>query len=282
MGWNVQVINDCLCIYDADTNRLVLQHNGHAGVRPYIHPLRGPDGAGCLTEDSPWHHPWQHGISTGFHGVNGCDFWYDPGQRPGESIGSIVPSPPRLINVDPLRWTVEAIWRHTDGSYLLAEEQTWTMKRADTASVLDLEWRLQAIPEVTIGQLAYGGLFLRMPFREERGAEVVNSSGLRNDECEQQAAEWVDLFMPIDRGDSYGGIAIFDHPDNPGHPARWRVDGSRGINPSPCIPGPIDLAAGETVNYRYRLLAHREKLQVEKLQEHWTSYRGTIHQSPQA
>src|SRR5215212_6004321 len=44
-------------------------------LRPYLHPVRDPSGRVVLTEDRPADHPWQHGIFTGFHKVNGLDFW---------------------------------------------------------------------------------------------------------------------------------------------------------------------------------------------------------------
>lgn len=121
-------------------------------------------------------------------------------------------------------------------------------------------------------QQNYGGFFVRMPYRKDRGATVINSSGKKDDECEQQAAAWVDLSMPIDRCEEGAGITVCDHPVNPGHPAKWRVDGFRGINPSPCIPAAIDLAAGESMRHRYRLILHTGLLSPEQIQKHWDAY----------
>src|ERR1051326_2130218 len=44
-------------------------------LRPYLHPLRDASGRILLTEDKPADHPWQHGIFTGFHRVNGFNYW---------------------------------------------------------------------------------------------------------------------------------------------------------------------------------------------------------------
>src|SRR2546429_3832386 len=44
-------------------------------LRPYLHPLRDASGRVVLTEDKPADHPWQHGIFTGFHRVNGFNYW---------------------------------------------------------------------------------------------------------------------------------------------------------------------------------------------------------------
>jgi hypothetical protein len=268
----IRVHNNCLFI-DDDSGRVILQHNARPGLRPYIHPLRGPDGQTCLTEDSPWHHPWQHGVQTGFHGVNGCDFWFDPGQRRGDTIGTIEPSEPRVLDSAPPKWAIDARWRHEDGSELLKERQTWTLTPADDLLYLDLNWQIEAIPAVLIQQGAYGGLFIRMPYREQSGATVINAAGQVGDDTEQQAAAWVDLFMPVNDGKASGGITVLDHPGNPGHPAQWRVDGQRGINPAPCIPGPIELPAGETMRYRYRLiLRHSDPLAPEVIQSHWKRF----------
>jgi len=264
---NMRVENNCLFLDDSDSGSVVLQHNARPGMRPYIHPLRAPNGKTCLTEDSPWHHPWQHGITTGFHGVNGCDFWYDPGQRAGVPIGRIEPGTPMIIGDNAPSWSIEALWRHADSTLLLVETQTWSLERADNLLRLDLDWRMQAIPHVRFEQQPYGGLFLRMPHRKEQGGSVLNSNGMRGSDCEQQAAAWVDVSMPIEGSKEVGGITIYDHPDNTGHPARWRVDNQLGINPAPCIPGPIELAPGESMDYRYRLILRTGLLNMDQIQE---------------
>ena len=270
--WKLRVANDCLFIDDVSLGRIILQHNARPGLRPYIHPLRIGDGSLCLTEDSPWHHPWQHGIQTGFHGVNGCDFWFDPGQHPTMDIGTIEPSTPRILSTEPPGWEIEAIWRHADGSLLLAERQVWSLAEADKLLFLDLDWTIQAIPDVEIEQHAYGGFFIRMPFRRGGGATVFNSAGQQEDETEQQPAAWVDLHMPLENNEAGAGIALLDHPTNPGHPVHWRVDGQRGINPAPCIPGAIKLSAGTPMRHQYRLVLHSGPLGVEQIDELWAAY----------
>lgn len=272
LRWNLRINNNCLFIDDTSLSRVVLQHNARPGLRPYIHPLRLKDGRSCLTEDSPWHHPWQHGISTGFHGVNDCDFWLDPGQHPSMVIGTIEPKPPQILSTDPPTWSIEAMWHHADGSDLLAEQQTWSLQEDKDYLFLDLNWTLQAIPDIHIVQDEYGGLFVRMPFRSGIDAKVLSSTGLQDDATEQQAAEWLSLHMPLENNDSGGSITVFDHPENPQHPAKWRVDHQRGINPAPCIPSTIDLAAGTVLQHRYRLILHDGKLTAEQINSLWEMY----------
>jgi hypothetical protein len=274
--WKVRITNNCLFIDDRASGKVMLQQNARPGLRPYIHPLRipepGSDATFCLTEDSPWHHPWQHGVQTGFHGVNGCDFWFDPGQHPSMVIGTIEPSAPRIMQSDPPSWSVEALWRHADGRLLLAERQNWSLHESEDLHMLDLDWTLQAIPDVEIDQHAYGGLFIRMPFRRAVGASVLNAAGQRDDETEQQGAAWVDLHMGLENSEAGAGITVFDHPSNANHPVNWRVDGQRGINPAPCITGAITLPAGSALRCRYRLVLHPGPLAAARIDALWATY----------
>ena len=270
--WNLRAENDCLFVDDISLGVVVLQHNARPGMLPYIHPLRIADGSICLTEDSPWHHPHQHGIQTGFTGVNGCDFWHYPGQRPNQVLGRIEPNTPRVMSTAPPRWRIESVWRHADGSHVLAERQDWSLHAADDLLFLDLDWTLRSIADACIEQHGYGGLFVRMPYRSDYGATVINSFGMEDDDTEQQAAAWVDLYMRIEKSEIGAGITVCDHPDNPGHPVKWRVDGQRGINPSPCIPKSIDLSAGAAMRQCYRLILHSGSLPAKEIDNLWKAY----------
>ncbi|MFT5193144.1 MAG: hypothetical protein ACI9EW_000323 [Cellvibrionaceae bacterium] len=273
--WKMRIDNNCLFIDDVEFGRVMLQQNARPGMRPYIHPLRIGEGNICLTEDSPWHHPWQHGLQTGFHGVNGCSFWFDPGQVPNNATGTIEPGPLQILSADSPSWSVDALWRHTDGTLLLIEKQTWMLSGksgADSLLYLDLDWSLQAVPDVSIDQNTYGGFFVRMPFRKQVGATVINSEGQTGNETEQQAAAWIDLIMPIENSDIEAGMTLMDHPRNVGHPALWRVDNQRGINPAPCIAGKLHLAAGERMSYSYRMVLHNGALTVDEINKQWGAY----------
>ena len=276
ISWNARVEHDCLFVDDLASGKVILQHNARPGTRPYIHPLRIGRDAVCLTEDSPWHHPWQHGIQTCFVGVNGCDFWTYPGVKSGQVLGTVECGQVRLASGPVPRWVVEALWRHADGSQVFADRQTWRLSPGATGPdgphemTLDLDWTLRALTNVVIERHNYGGLFVRMPFRYATGATVVNSSGLQDDATEQQPATWVDVSMPIERGQGgpvEAGIAVCDHAANPGHPTRWRVDAQRGVNPSPCIAGAIDVEAGEALRLRYRMILHQGSLSKARIEE---------------
>ena len=282
--WSARAGNGCVFVDDSELDRVILQHQVRSGLMPYIHPLRLASGRACLTEDSPWHHPHQHGIQLAFTNVNGCDFWHYPGQKADQMVGLIQASDPQIQNnSNKASWVIQTVWKHKDGSHLLAGKQNWSLTGQDDLIFVDLDWTLRSITDVTIKEYPYGGLFIRMPFRSEYGATVINSQGLKDLDTEQQEASWVDLHMPIEHarylGDGkvessplQGGIAVFDHPDNLGHPVKWRVDHQRGINPSPCIKGNVELPSGTALQLRYRLVLHGDSLTDEKLDGLWDEY----------
>tara|TARA_B110001450_G_scaffold226577_1_gene225412 strand:- start:183 stop:761 length:579 start_codon:yes stop_codon:yes gene_type:complete len=190
-------------------------------------------------------------------------------------IGTIEPKTPKILSMDPPKWSIEATWYHANGSELLAEQQTWSLQEDNDYLFLDLDWALQAIPDIHVAQDEYGGLFIRMPFRSKINTKVLNSTGLQDAATEQQAAEWLSLHMPLENNEFGGGITVLDHPENPQHPAKWRVDHQRGVNPAPCIPSAIDLPAGAVLNHRYRLILHEEKLAAEQINNLWAIYKNS-------
>ncbi|PTY01621.1 hypothetical protein DB346_12850 [Verrucomicrobia bacterium LW23] len=259
----------------------VLVQHAPRGRRPYIHPITAPDGDGTLTEDAPEHHPWQHGLYTGLNDVNGAGFWKE-GLDPGSPDGTFAPRPlcVTIAKGPRVAWEVCADWHAPGGTRLLTETQAWAMEDRTSTLVLDVTWTLRAAIPLTFGQYAYGGLFLRMPWRPETHGQVLNSQGHASQPAaEAQPARWVALSMPIpDRTAGPGapcGIAFLDHPDNPAQPCPWRVDANLGISPSRSIAGAWELGAGEAATCRYRLVAFTGAIDAAFVEAQWTSFAAT-------
>lgn len=256
--------------------RTLLVQNASPGKRPFIHPIVAPDGDGVLTEDAPSHHPWQHGLYVGLNDVDGIGFWTE-GLTGNAQDGSFHPRPldaPKLVG-DRAEWSVITEWRRPDGSALLSETQAWSFSARGDAGELDLTWTLRAAAgDVRFGKSAYGGLFVRMPYRTQ--GSVVTSAGHRDAaSAEAQPARWVAIAMPIpDRraADPVAGLALMDHPSNPGHPTPWRVDGQLGIAPSRCIAGAWRLSAATPSTSRYRVLIHAGATDVGAVEASWARF----------
>jgi len=155
---------------------------------------------------------------------------------------------------------------------MLVEIQRWTLEDNGEIYCLDLEWSLQAMIDLTFGQYPYGGLFLRMPFRDESGGVAINSEGQVNGAAEGQRARWVAVCMPIEGRDDQAGIAYMDHPSNTEHPVPWRVDYQMGISPSRCIADAWQLAKDHSETSRYRVLVFCGETDTDIVDGSWYDF----------
>ena len=252
--------------------RLVVAQNAAPDSRSFLHPIAAPDGC-VLTEDAPPHHPWQHGLYVGLNDVNGVGFW-EEGIRQKPQDGSFHPEPlaAPTTSSGTFSWVVNSAWRDPRGQDLLCETQAWAVGDTGDSLVLDVAWTLQASTDLTFGEYAYGGLFLRMPYRAERGGTARSSEGLEGKMAEGQRARWVAVSMLVDDRKTPAGIAILDHPGNDEHPVPWRVDGQLGISPSRCIAGAWSLPSGVSTTARYRVLTFDGDIDADRVEDSWKEF----------
>jgi hypothetical protein len=241
-----------------------------ANARPYLHPVRDATGKVILSEDKPADHPWQHGIFTGFHRVNGLNYWKEDQGRQ------------RFVRLMDLKEMADRVsWRALvelvipgpgpNGEVVLEEEDTITIyaPEDDGAYIIDFDLLLRARDkDVTFGKYFVGGLAVRMPWDKVNPRQThLNSEGKRNRECEQSRARWCNVERPFGPlGKETFGIAIFDHPDNPNHPCGWRADEQGLINPNVSFGADWSIAAGKQQLFKYRLVVYRGSATPEQLE----------------
>lgn len=248
---------------------IVTQH-AKADFRPYLHPIAAPDGKGVLTEYSPGHHKHQTGLYWGFTRVNGRDYFHHPQGDYWRRVSAKV-----LTATGPeVKWQTVYDLLDSTGKAVLTETQTWTMRNVQNKFLLDLDWSGEAKTDVTIGKYDYGGLFLRMPWREGIRGEVVNAARQRNANAEGQRAMWVDAGMQVGGRDDLAHIAILDHPENKGYPQTWRVDGQLGIGPARARTGDWTIKKGETEVIRHEIVVYTGTLNDVELTKTWGEFSG--------
>jgi putative heme-binding domain-containing protein len=237
--------------------------------RPYLHPVRDPACQNVLTEDRPADHPWQHGIFTGFHRVNGLNYWKEDEGRQ------------RFVRLLDLREDNDVVaWRSlteliaTDGRVVAEEEQAITVHAPTTPDryVIDFDLLLRAKgEEVKFGKYFVGGLAVRMPWDKERPRQThLNSNGQIGRAGEQQRATWCTVERPF--GETIFGFAVFDHPSNANHPSGWRVDEQGLINPNVSSTADWAIPAGKERTFRYRILVYRGPGQADILNREFQGF----------
>ena len=254
---------------DGEENAILTQ-NARPDFRPYLHPIVAPDGNGVLTEYSPGHHKHQTGLYWGFTRVNGRDYFHHPEGDYWRRTALAV-----LNERGPsVQWKTVYALLDASGDTVLSETQTWQMSVRDGGYLLDLTWQGTAHTDITIGEYAYGGLFLRMPWKSGVKGTVVNASGLVNHAAEGQRDVWVDVGMQVEGREDLAHIAIFDHQQNNGYPLSWRVDGQSGVGPVRARLGDWTIGKGKTETIRHRIVVYTGPNDPKRLDREWSNYTG--------
>jgi hypothetical protein len=281
-----------ISVFRAGVDEPILVQNAREEFRPYIHPIMSPDGVGVLTEESPGHHTHQTGLYWGLTSVNGRDFFHNPQgdywQR--ESAGILDPSDQAghyhdhehnhdhfnngngMDSDGRVQWQTVYRMLDSNGETMMTETQNWSMFESEGQYILDLEWQGEAQTDITIGEYNYGGLFLRMPWREGIPGEIVNAVRDQNERAEGQRAMWLNIGMQVEGRDNLAHIAIFDHSENSDYPTPWRVDDQMGVGPSRSILGDWTIEEGETETIRYRLVIYTDEFNDVQLTSAWEDY----------
>src|SRR5688500_8428144 len=259
-----------IAVYRKGSDKAIVTQNARADFRPYVHPIVAPDGEGVLTEYSPGHHKHQTGLYWGFTRVNGRDYFHNPTGEFWKRVSAEV----KQDTGRTVKWQTVYDLLDENGNTILTETQNWSMRASDERYFIDLEWRGEAKTDITIGKYDYGGLFLRMPWRQGIEGGVVNAARQRNEKAEGQPARWVDAGMKVEGRDDFAHIAIFDHPDNKGYPQRWRVDDQLGIGPARARNGDWKIPEGELEIIKHQIVVYTGALDDVELTETWGRYTG--------
>ncbi len=267
---SVEEHEDKIEIYRSGLEEPFITQVARADHRPYLHPIIAPDGQGMLTEYSPGHHKHQTGIYWGFTRVNGRDYFHNPGGDYWRKVSSKVLE----SSGSSVSWQTTYEMLDEGAEVVMTETQTWTVQLQDATYLLDLSWQGEAQTDVTIAEYDYGGLFIRMPWKEGMAGEAVNAARQRNEHAEGQRAMWLDVGMQVEGREDLGHITIMDHRENAGFPQTWRVDGQLGVGPARSRAGDWTIDNGETETIRHRLLMYTGALDDVWMTDRWNDYIG--------
>jgi putative membrane-bound dehydrogenase-like protein len=262
-----------IAVYRAGRASPVLTQHAGAGERPYLHPIAAPDGRGMATELSPSHHAHQTGLYWGFTRLNGRDYFHNRSKDYWRRVSAAITR--RTDDADgAVRWQTVYDLLDEAGNTVLTQTERWALREVRGTFVLDLEWRGEAKTDATIGRYDYGGLFLRMPWREGMKGEVVNAARQRGTRAEGQRAMWIDVGLQVEGRDDLLHTAIFDHPDNPGYPQAWRVDGQMGIGSARTREADWTIPKGQTDVVRHQFVFYTGELNDIALTAAWMTFTG--------
>jgi hypothetical protein len=247
--------------------------------KPFFHPLCTPAGH-CLTLFEPHDHVWHRGLWYTIKFINGENFWEE--NEPFGTQQTLLP--PSVTHGEGGSVTVahEQRWERPNGAgAVFAERRRFLYApEGDDAYHLDFETELTAQADLLLDRTpfttwgGYGGLVFRGN-RNWQQTRLLFSDGSTSDRPTGIPADWADLSGKLDGGLKIsGGVALFDHPENPRHPSPWYGATGAGhyINAAFLFHETMNVAAGQTLRFRYRVLVHDNVWEKDRLHEAYTTY----------
>ncbi|KJK48287.1 oxidoreductase [Lentzea aerocolonigenes] len=240
------------------------------GPKPYLHPVRTLAGD-VVTAFRPHDHRWHKGVQMTATDVSGENFWggvtyvRDQGYVVLPNVGTMrhedfaVNESDGEVRVgELLSWFTEAgqHWVHEMRELTVrdVESGAWTLEFATTLTNLRSEPLIFGSPTTNGRELAgYTGFFWRGPRSFTEGT-VIAADGGSGQEMMGKAARWLAFVGQHDEVDRSSTLLFVDHPDNKG--THWFVRSTpfAAVNPSFAFHDTVEVAPGESLSLRYRLV----------------------------
>ncbi|MBN2024512.1 MAG: PmoA family protein [Pirellulales bacterium] len=195
--------------------------------KPYASKLYTPAGVNVL-RDAPHDHLHHHGLMYAL-GVDDVDFWAEaPGDKPGRQVSRAIEHVTAQTKDGAAtgRFSQRLDWLAADGRLMLRERRAIEvgMNADKKARLLTWRTRLETPPgreSVELKGHHYYGLGMRFIESMDRvgrrfSADEATGTTVRNDE-KVIPARWMAYTAPADGKPVT--VALFDHPNNPRHPA---------------------------------------------------------------
>lgn len=243
----------------------------------YIHPVYGLDGE-ILTQDFPADHPHHRGISWMWPEVTVGDRLTDPWALSG-SRQLFVGWDEKQAHANRAELRFRAGWRFDEEwEPFIAERIHLNVHAAEENSrVIDIRIQLKNVSSTNVslrgrGKTGYGGLSIR-PDGDRPNPTIVTAKGKHDADVLDVESAWADFSSTISEDGRIAGMAIFQHPENPGYPhSGWLLRHYGFLGPSWPQFESKNLAPGETVTLRYRILIHRYDAEKAKIDEHFEDF----------
>lgn len=263
---------------------------GSGWDKPFLYPLRTPSGVivtrGWPVAERPGDskdHFFHRGLFFAHRDISGVDFW---SERVAVKTGKII-----VTNAPTWRkgvLTLSGDLMPPEGGRLGSVQEEYRFARAGDAYEVELRMSFVADGgvDLKLGDTEEAALGLRLAeeFREDRGAVLLNSNGLRGTkQIWGQRAEWVDYSTT--RENRSVGVAILDHPSNPRHPTYWHARGY-GLNAANAFgvrnftkdktqDGSMTVAKGSRLTFRYLVILHDGDAAAAKIAARFDTWKRT-------
>ena len=257
---------------------------GDVAFKPYVQQLFSPKGVGIL-RDAPHDHLHHHALMFAV-AVDGVDFWSERKINGRQVHKSFADAPADRDGSKPQAGFTELLdWVGPKGREVLLKERRTIEVRGGAgmdASLLTWRSRFELPPGKKAAKITgshYFGLGMRFLKSMDTGGRFENAAGkdgkvVRGTERLTPAA-WCAYFAKAD-GKTVTA-AMFDHPDNPRHPATWFTMTKPFAYLSATMDlskKPLTLESGKPLVLRYGVAVwdgHLKRDRIEKAYKQWAA-----------
>ena len=250
--------------------------------KPYFHPLATTGGA-TLTALRPDDHPWHRGLWSSWKFINGVNYWEEDRQT-GLSAGLTQILTNHIVQTVGGGAVIEtALSYHSPGEPLVLQElRSLRVSPPDAAGDYFIDWTSEFVAGAEAVKLertplsgqpggqswgGYAGLSARLDAQLRDGV-FLNSEGQSGVAATHgRPARWMDC------GNSRGGIAILDHPQNFRHPAPWYVNQEMPFfSPAVLFNADHTIPPAGKLKLRYRIIVHSQPKPQAELERRWQQF----------
>lgn len=257
---------------------------GPSHPKPFFFPVIGPSGRPVTRIGHP-RDPHGHGhhlsLWIGHQDVEGNNFW-EIHKSPARIVHERVE---RIDDGDAGSLDLRARWIDGEKRPVLFDRRVWTFRpllgtvgpNGFGEFFLDLVLTLEPAGErAVLGKTNFGLVAVRVARTmgvRDGGGRIVNGEG-KVDEKEVlwQRARWCDYSGPAAPGGVVNGIALFDHPANPRHPASFHVRNDGWMGAQVTREEALEIRKGEPLVLRYRFWVHDGPCDRPKTDSLWKAW----------
>lgn len=217
-------------------------HFGADANKPFLAPLRSASGK-IITRGFPMEniagesrdHLHHRGLWFSYDDVNGVKFWENDPSYTKPNMGKIIVKHAEVKEGKGASTvTANMEWRDQNYALLLSEDRVMVFSAKRNLRTIDFHITLTAAEDVRFGDTKEGAFAIRLSdaFTERKGLKIVDADGrTRMVNVWGKRSNWVDYSADVE-GEKIG-VAMFDHPGNPGYPTHWhaRDYGLFALNP---------------------------------------------------
>ena len=243
---------------------------------PFFYPVNGPLSGGSVTSMRNGEYPHHSSLFFGCDLLNGGNYWQEGPER-----GRIVSVNAEILKEggDTVVIKDECIWIRPGALSPVKDSRIITITSPSaTISQIDEEITMEMLMDVSIFKTNHSLFSARMAadLSVKNGGTMVNAEGDKGEkDTFGKRSPWIDYYGK--RGDFIEGLAIFQHPSNPGYPSPWFTRDYGFISPTPMFwpenGTETFFKKGEILRLKYRVLVHVGSVKEAKIRELYEIYK---------